>query len=157
MRRKFAGRAALCGTLMALAAYNDEAMQSSAAPDPGAPNAYVTLASATYSAPADSASVLISVTLNGALAGERIAASYATTNGSAVAGVDYLPMAGTLTWEEGDAPTKTIAVPIDVSAGGKQFGLQLTSVTAGAALRPPASAVVDVTPVPTSGMTQTDN
>lgn len=42
---------------------------------------------------------------------------YATINGSAIAGVDYVATSGTLNWEDGDSTSRIIAVPIILTTG----------------------------------------
>jgi hypothetical protein len=94
-RLKLTARAAVCASLMTLAAYNDHAMQSTTAPPApvqDSPSGYVTLMTPkTYIVSADASTALISVTVDGSLAGTQIAASYATINGRAAGGVDYAP------------------------------------------------------------------
>ena len=41
-----------------------------------------------------------------------VSVAYATANGSAVAGTDYTAASGTLQWADGDAASKTFAVPV---------------------------------------------
>jgi uncharacterized delta-60 repeat protein len=57
---------------------------------------------------------------------------YATTSGTAVAGSDFTPQSGRLTWSDGDATVHTIEVPIindaDVEAP-EQFNLTLSNVS----------------------------
>ncbi len=46
-----------------------------------------------------------------------VTVDYATADGTAQAGVDYMPPTGTLSWEDGDTAPKTIMVPL-LGAGG---------------------------------------
>jgi uncharacterized delta-60 repeat protein len=58
---------------------------------------------------------------------------YATTNGTAINGVDYLGTTNTLTWNSGDVSPRTVSIPLVtnsvVGAPNKQFGLALFNPT----------------------------
>ena len=73
--------------------------------------------------------------------------SYATTNGTALAGVNYQATAGTLSFASGEV-LKAISVPLlnnhDVT--NVMFGMSLSNVTAGAKLLAPSNAVVVIQP-----------
>ena len=76
---------------------------------------------------------------------------YATvldTNMTAVAGLDYTPVSGTLTWLAGDAVPKTFLVPIMDNTGvntDRTFRIALSNVTGtNAYLAPPSNAVVTI-------------
>jgi hypothetical protein len=61
-----------------------------------------------------------------------VGVSYATTNGSAVAGTDYTATTGTLSWAAGDSANKTITVPVKSTPlfnGTKNFTVNLSSPT----------------------------
>jgi hypothetical protein len=76
-----------------------------------------------------------------------VAVAYATMDGTAVAGVDYMGARGTLDWAPGDATAKTIAVSINHSAGfsGKRMlQLLLSAPSSGATLGTPSSTVVTI-------------
>jgi len=68
-------------------------------------------------------------------------------NGSATAGADYSPTSGSVTWSDGDTSTKTITVPISTAGSGKQFAVQLTSVSGAANFGSPTSATVAISGV----------
>jgi Calx-beta domain len=77
--------------------------------------------------------------------------SYATTNGSALAGADYTGVSGTLSWADGDTATQVITIPITnsgVFGPNKTFTINLSGA-AGAALSTPSATVtiVDNNPV----------
>ncbi len=60
-----------------------------------------------------------------------VSVDYATANGSATAGSDYTATSGTLTWLQGDAADKSIAIPISDDAtqeAGEQFGIELSNL-----------------------------
>jgi hypothetical protein len=55
----------------------------------------------------------VTVTVNRVAGSSGIAiATYGTFDGSAVAGTDYAPAFGTLTWADGDSTPKTFTVPV---------------------------------------------
>ncbi len=73
--------------------------------------------------------------------------NYATTNGTARAGINYSTTAGTLTFAGGET-LKTISVPLinDQMTTNLTFGLSLSSPTAGAILLAPSNALVVLQP-----------
>jgi len=58
---------------------------------------------------------------------------YATTNGTAVSGVDYVGATNTLTWNSGDVSTRTVTVPLvsntGLGGGTKQFAVNIANAT----------------------------
>jgi hypothetical protein len=70
--------------------------------------------------------------------------SYATSDGTAVAGADYAATSGVLSWADGDALDKTFNIIINpdalIEAGGELINLSLSSATNGATLNLGASA-----------------
>lgn len=77
-----------------------------------------------------------------------VSVSYATSNGSALAGTHYTSTSGTLSWSNGNAGAQTISVPIaddGVALDGTQtFQLTLSSPQGGAAVGAPASVPVTI-------------
>ena len=71
----------------------------------------VSFSAAGYTVPNNVGQATISAVRAGG-SGGPLSVSYASADGSAVAGVDYQPASGTLTWAEGDAAPKAFAVPI---------------------------------------------
>ena len=66
-----------------------------------------------------------------------VSIDYATEDGSAVAGDDYVETSGTLTWADGDMEDKVIAIPLvddDAEEGAEAFELALTNAGGGASL-----------------------
>lgn len=62
---------------------------------------------------------------------------YATLNGDAVAGTDYIATTGTLTWTDGDATQKTVQVPFVTAPSltrNKAFSVRLSNQTGGATI-----------------------
>ena len=87
----------------------------------------------------------VGVTRSGDL-GSRVAVSYATADGSAIAGRDYDRTAGVLTFEPGEL-RKTIAVPIlddRRREGPETFSISLGDPTGGAVLGGPTSATLTI-------------
>ena len=59
-----------------------------------------------------------------------ISATYATSNGSAIAGLDFAQSVGTVSWANGDTANKTISIPLvndGITEGGESFSLTLSS------------------------------
>jgi uncharacterized delta-60 repeat protein len=84
----------------------------------------------------DGGSVQIMVERTGGDTG-AISVSYATADGTALAGTDYTATSGTLTWADGDLTPKSFTVPIlnpSVYGGSKSFSISLGSPTAGVTL-----------------------
>jgi len=76
-----------------------------------------------------SATITVTRTGNGA-----ISANYATTDGTATAGNDYIQTTGTLSWADGDSADKTITIAIiddGDSEGTETFTITLTSPISG--------------------------
>jgi Calx-beta domain len=74
------------------------------------------------------------------------AVSYATHDGTAIAGSTYTSATGTLMWGAGDATAKTFKVSVSAAAfnGSKTFTISLSNAS-GAALGAPATASVSIT------------
>src|SRR5579862_5909372 len=89
--------------------------------------ATVALSSEDYQA-APASSAIITVNRSGSSAGEATV-GYNTVDGTAHAGTDYTSASGSLTWQDGDAGSKTVLVPVGSSAAGKNFSISLTSVS----------------------------
>lgn len=59
-----------------------------------------------------------------------IKVNYSTSNGTAIAGVDFLPQSGVLQWTNGEIEPKTIRIPLinnDVAAPNKFFNIALSN------------------------------
>jgi Calx-beta domain len=114
---------------------------------PGAPATPGTLqlSASTYAVVQTSRNVAITVTRSNGSSGAA-SVSYATSNGTAVAGTHYTAANGTLSWAGGDATSKTFAVPVSTAAftGSKTFSVTLSNATGGN-VGLPASAVVTIT------------
>ncbi len=92
---------------------------------------------------------IVSVTVNrtGGSSG-AVSVTYATANGTAVAGTDFTAGSGTLTWASGDAASKSFSVPIinlTPFSGNKAFTVELSGPTGGATLGSPSSAGITIT------------
>jgi streptogramin lyase len=75
-----------------------------------------------------------------------VTVQYATANGSAAAGVDYLATAGTLTFNPGET-SKSFVVPLrdrGLTQGSASLSVTLSAASGGAALGTPAEAVVTI-------------
>jgi hypothetical protein len=109
--------------------------------------------SAAYSAREDAGSVTITVTRAGGSAG-AVTVNYATSNGTAKAGVDYVAAAGTLTFAAGQvSQTFTIHILNNPQAGSATtVNLTLSGPGGGAALGSPATAVLTIAAVGGGGV-----
>ena len=59
-----------------------------------------------------------------------ISATYTTSNGSALAGLDFAQTVGTVSWADGDTASKSISIPIvndGITEGGENFVITLTN------------------------------
>ncbi|HXI72013.1 MAG TPA: Calx-beta domain-containing protein [Verrucomicrobiae bacterium] len=92
---------------------------------------YLTLSATNY--PGTQSSGLITFTVNrvsGSLG--TISVMYATTNGSAVSGINYLGATNNLLWNDGDASPKTVSIPLlnpGTVGTNKQFNVRLFNPT----------------------------
>jgi hypothetical protein len=125
------------------------------APTPGT----LQLTAATLTVGEAAGTAVLTVSRNGGSSGAA-SVQYATTAGSATAGSDFTTTSGTLTWANGDATSRTIAVPIvndSVQEAAETFTLALNNAS-GATLGAPASATISITdddaPQPTPGTLQ---
>ena len=92
---------------------------------------YVTLGATNYTG-AVSAGVLNFVVNRVSGSQGTLKVQYATTDGTAIDGVDYIGSATNLTWNSGDVSPRVISIPlINVGAlgGNKQFGVSLMNPT----------------------------
>ncbi|MEO5573968.1 MAG: hypothetical protein ABIR48_05750, partial [Gammaproteobacteria bacterium] len=71
-----------------------------------------------------------------------------TSNGTAVAGIDYTAVTGTLSWANGDFSARTFSVPLradGISPEAKEgLTLRLSNPTNGATLSPNATALLEI-------------
>lgn len=101
---------------------------------------------ATASVNEGQASIVLMLSRTGGSAGS-VAVSYATSNGTAVAGSDYTASSGTVTWDDGVAASQTITIPIlndSVVESAESFTVTLSNVQGGASLGAAASATVTI-------------
>ncbi len=90
---------------------------------------YVQFAETSFGALEVSGPVVFSVRRQGGTAG-TLSVTYATSNGTALAGPDFVAQSGTLTWGPGDASVKTINVPVTsdgTNENGEFFNMTLTN------------------------------
>jgi hypothetical protein len=105
-----------------------------------------------FSAPSYSASegdpsgIVASVTRSGGSAG-IVSVAFSTSNGSAIAGSDYQPQTGSLTWGDGDAGSRSIVVSLlddTTFEGDESLGLALSNPSGGASLGSPSSVTLTI-------------
>ena len=119
---------------------------------PPLPAGSVSLSATSYNV--SQSSGLMTVTVNRANGARNVTVAYATADGTAIAGTDYIARTGTLTWANGDAAAKTISLPISNAtpdAIGKAFTITLSSPTNGLTLGTPAAAFVNITSATSAG------
>lgn len=104
--------------------------------------ATIALSSDSYSASPGSSAVLTIYRAGSSVGAATVA--YATVDGTAAAGTDYVATTGSVTWQNGDMSAKTVAVPVTAHALGKSFSFALTAVSGNADFGSPAAATVDV-------------
>ena len=111
-------------------------------------NGTIALTASTYSVVEQDSSrtVTITATRTGGSNG-AVGVSYATSNGTAIAGSDYTAASGTLSWADGVTGSKTFTVTISgdtVAESDETFSLALTNATGSATLGTPNTAVVTI-------------
>jgi endoglucanase len=122
-------------------------MQAASAPSsPTVNSGTIALSASSYNVPQTAGSVTISVNRTGGTAGTASVA-YATSNGTAVAGMNYMPQSGSLSWAVGEAAAKAIVVPVSatVISSPVTFSVAL-SQPSGAVVGTPATATVSINP-----------
>ncbi|HEV7402144.1 MAG TPA: Calx-beta domain-containing protein [Chthoniobacteraceae bacterium] len=81
-----------------------------------------------------------------------VSVAWATSNGTAMAGVDYTAGSGTLNWAGGDASAKTFSVPLlpgPTTSGDTAFNVALSAPANGATLGTAATAALTIHHTPT--------
>lgn len=112
----------------------------------GAAPGTLELSAASYNVSQSAGRTTISVTRTGGSTGP-VSVSYATSDGTAIAGTDYTATSGTLSWSDGDTATKTFSVPISNGAaisGTKSFKVTLSNAMGGATLGSPSTSTVTI-------------
>jgi hypothetical protein len=95
-------------------------------------------------------SAVIIVTRTGGNFG-AVSVQFSTSNGTAVAGVDFTATTRTVSFADGDLTPKTVTVPIladPLAEPTETVGLTLSNPTGGATLGMPATAFLDINNVP---------
>jgi len=109
----------------------------------------LSLSASTYTVAQDGSSVTVTVqrTSDSNTFDGSVSVSYATSDGTAVAGTNYTATSGTLTWEAENDDSQTITIPIlDAnSASDLTFNITLSDPTGDASLLSPSSAVITIT------------
>ncbi|HUN92072.1 MAG TPA: cellulase family glycosylhydrolase [Burkholderiaceae bacterium] len=103
----------------------------------------VALAHAGYSVTAGAGPATLGVARTNGSRG-TVSVAYTTVDGTAIAGTDYTPASGTLTWASGDNSPKTISVPVAATASSsRSFSVKLSNPL-GATLGSTARATVTI-------------
>ncbi len=143
------GRLASLGALLMLVACGGQNWPVAA------PSGTLGLAQSTAAVGQQAGTVTLSVTRTGGNAG-KATVHFATSDGSALNGTDYTGQNATLTWNDGDAVSQNISIPISGTTpfyGTKTFTLTLSNAT-GATLGSLTTATVTITgsaPPPPAG------
>jgi hypothetical protein len=106
----------------------------------------VQLSASSYTVSQSAGTATVTVLRTGGSSG-AIGVTYATSNGTAVAGTDFTTASGTLSWAGGDTTSKSFSVPIRNSApftGNKAFNVALSAPSGGAKLGTPSSGSVSI-------------
>lgn len=102
--------------------------------------------------------VVINVLRSGGTTGP-VSVNYATTNGTALAGTDYVATNGTLNWADGDTTPKPVTVTLlnnPVITGSKTFSLALSAPTFGALGTTTGTTVTIAEPAPPAATLDAD-
>ena len=114
--------------------------------NPGTSPAAIALSSSSYSVGQNAGAVTMTVARTGSAA-DAISVSYATADGTAMAGADYVATSGILQWAENDSTSKTITVPLRSAqsfSGDRSFKLVLKSPSTKARIGNPDKATVTI-------------
>jgi hypothetical protein len=130
---------------------SNSSSSSSSATSAGA----LSLSATTYSIVPSVGTLVITVNRTGGSSGAA-SVHYATSNGTALASIDFTSASGTLNWTNGDTSAKTFSVLIISSGlGNKSFTVTLSSAT-GATLGTPSSSTISIGSTSTA-CAQSDN
>lgn len=106
----------------------------------------VQFSSVTYAINENSATATITVTRTFGSSG-AVTVNYATSNGTATAGLDYTAVSGTLVWADGDFSPKSFTIPIatDIAQESNETVIiTLSNPTGGVTIGSPNSAVLTI-------------
>jgi uncharacterized delta-60 repeat protein len=99
---------------------------------------YLNLTTNLYSASLSSGAITFTVTRTVGSKGS-LTVQYATTNGTAISGVDYVGSTNTLSWNNGDVSPRVVTIPLlnnNLIGPNKQFGVSLFNPTLNGASAP---------------------
>lgn len=101
---------------------------------------------------AEGAAATITITRTGGSDGP-VSLNYATSNGTAIAGSDYVPSSGILSWADGDAAAKTLLVYAltDTASDPNETVTVTLSNPVNTTLGAPSTGIVTITDVPLAG------
>ncbi len=108
---------------------------------------FLNLSASAYNANLSDGSVVVTVTRTVGSKG-TLTVQYATTNGTAVSGTDYVGSTNTLSWNNGDVTPRTITIPLlnnGLVGAGKQFGINLFNPALNAVSTPALFAANGIT------------
>ncbi|HMQ04066.1 MAG TPA: Calx-beta domain-containing protein [Pyrinomonadaceae bacterium] len=102
--------------------------------------------SASYSVGEGAAAAVIIVTRVGGSSGQ-VTVDFATSNGTAIAGQDYVSTQGTLLWEDGDSTPKGFGIALisdGIAEPNETVNITLSNPTGGAIIGIPSTAVLTI-------------
>jgi hypothetical protein len=105
----------------------------------------VQFAAASASVNENGGSITVSVARTGP--DGAVSVNFATADGTALAGTDYTPQSGTLSWADGDIADKTITIPIvddQLFEPSEIFSVALSAPSGGATLGVPATEAITI-------------
>ncbi len=115
---------------------------------------YVSLSASAYTVAASAGSVTITALRTGSSSGAISVQFVTLSTGTAVHGVDYASIQGTLNWADGDSSPKTYSVQIfnsNQTVTPRTFSVDVHNPMGGAVLGTPSTAVVSITGTTTGG------
>jgi hypothetical protein len=103
------------------------------------------LSAGSYAANETTGALLFTLMRSGASTG-AVSVSYGTADGTALAGADYVGASGTVSWADGDASIKSVAIALNNQSfsGTKTFHIQLSHPSASLAMSQTAAVATIV-------------
>lgn len=108
----------------------------------------ISFAAAAAGAEEEAEEVVVTLIRGGSPVG-AVSVTYATSDGTAIAGEDYVAAAGTVTWADGDAADKTIVIALIADGEEEEaedFAVNLTGITGSATIGANASITITIGP-----------
>ncbi|MDM8567223.1 Calx-beta domain-containing protein [Candidatus Halobeggiatoa sp. HSG11] len=110
----------------------------------------IQFANSNYTVDEDAGQINLSITRAGGSGGE-VSVTYATKDGTAIAGDDYAAVNNTLTWQTGEMNAKTIQIPVftdGILEDNENLTVELSNISTGSVLGNTISATITLTDPP---------